>query len=76
MPRISPFDLENQPDPHGTPEYVPYVPGPRDMAWQNLYRQYQGQIDEQFAFLAFRTAPLVSASTMDAKIVTADMASA
>jgi hypothetical protein len=67
--------LETQPDPHGTPEYVPYVPGVRDLAWQDLYRQYRGQIDEQFGFLAYRTAPLVSASTMDAKIVTADMAS-
>jgi hypothetical protein len=67
--------LETQPDPHGTPEYVPYVPGVRDLAWQDLYRQYRGQIDEQFAFLAFRTAPLVSARTMDAKIVTADLAS-
>jgi hypothetical protein len=67
--------LETQPDPHGTPEYVPYVPGTRDMTWQDLYRQYRGQLDEQFGFLAFRTAPLVSSSTMDAKIVTADMAS-
>jgi hypothetical protein len=40
-----------------------------------LYRRYRGQIDEQFGFLAFRTAPLVSAGTMDAKIATADMAS-
>jgi hypothetical protein len=67
--------LETQPDAHGTPEYVPYVPAIRDLAWQNLYRQYRGQIDEQFGFLAYRTAPLVSSSTMDAKIVTADMAS-
>jgi hypothetical protein len=67
--------LETQPDPRGTPEYVPYVPAVRDLAWQDLYRQYRGQIDEQFGFLAFRTAPLVSARTMDAKIATADMAS-
>jgi hypothetical protein len=67
--------LETQPDPRGTPEYVPYVPEIRDLAWQDLYRQYRGQIDEQFGFLAFRTAPLVSAATMDAKIATADMAS-
>ena len=67
--------LETQPDPRGTPEYIPYVPAVRDLAWQDLYRQYRGQIDEQFAFLAFRTAPLVSSSTMDAKIATADMAS-
>jgi hypothetical protein len=45
------------------------------MAWQKLYNQYRGQIDEQFGFLAFRSAPLVAVSTMDAKVVTADMAS-
>ncbi len=67
-------NLEYLPDPRGEPEYVPYVPHPRDLAWQDLYRKYRGQIDEQFGFLAFRTAPLVSASTMDAKIATADMA--
>ena len=50
------------------------MPAVRDLAWQDLYRQHKGQIDEQFAFLAFRTAPLVSASTMDAKVITADMA--
>ena len=66
--------LENHPDPQGPPDYIPYVPAPRDLAWQDLYRKYRGQIDEQFAFLAFRTAPLVSASTMDAKVATADMA--
>jgi hypothetical protein len=67
--------LEYFPDPKGQPEYIPYVPGVRDLAWQDLYRKYHGQIDEQFGFLAFRTAPLVSASTMDAKIATAGMAS-
>jgi hypothetical protein len=65
---------EYLPDPHGPPEYVPYVPQSRDLAWQDLYRKYRGQIDEQFAYLAFRTAPLVSASTMDAKVITAEMA--
>jgi hypothetical protein len=66
--------LENHPDPKGGPDYIPYFPGIRDLAWQNLYQTHKGQIDEQFAFLAFRTAPLVSASTMDAKVATADMA--
>src|SRR5450432_3247581 len=65
---------EYLPDPQGQPEYVPYVPQPRDLAWQSLYSKYRGQIDEQFAYLAFRTAPLVSASTMDAKVITAEMA--
>ncbi len=67
--------LEDYIDPKGAPEYIPYVPAVRDLAWQNLYQSYKGKIDEQFAFLAFRTAPLVSASTMDAKIATSDMAS-
>ena len=67
--------LEYTPDPLGAPEYVPYVPAPRDLAWQQLYQKYQGNIDEQFAFLAFRSAPLVSGSTMDAKVASADMAS-
>ena len=40
-----------------------------------MYQEHKGSIDESFAFLAFRTAPLVSASTMDAKITTSEMAS-
>ena len=67
--------LEDYPDPKADPDYIPYSPGPRDLAWQALYEKYHGQIDEQFGFLAFRTAPLVSASTMDAKVATSDMAS-
>ncbi len=67
--------LEYKPDPKGAPEYVPYVPTERDLKWQALYKQHHGAIDEQFAFLAFRTAPLVSAAAMDAKVVTSDMAS-
>jgi hypothetical protein len=66
---------EYLPDPQGAPEYVPYVPAARDLAWQDLYQKHRGRIDEQFGFLAFRTAPLVSSSTMDGKIATADMAS-
>ena len=29
--------LENYPDPKGAPDYIPYVPELRDLAWQNLY---------------------------------------
>ena len=68
------INLEDLSDPKGPPEYAPYVPGPRDLAWLELYRKYRGRIDEQFGFLAFRTAPLVSNGAMDAKVVTADMA--
>jgi len=67
-------NLELEPDPHGAPSFSPYVPGVRDLAWMNLYAANKGQIDEQFAFKAFDGPPLVSASTMDAKIATADMA--
>ena len=67
--------LEENPDPNGAPTYVPYVPTNRDLKWQALYHEYKGKIDEQFGFMAFHTAPLVSATAMDAKVVTADMAS-
>ncbi len=67
-------NLEYHPDPQGAPSYIPYVPGTRDLAWMDLYGKYKGQIDEQFGFKAFDSAPLVSGSTMDAKIATADMA--
>jgi hypothetical protein len=68
------INLEYQPDPKGAPSYIPYWPGPRDLAWQDLYRKYKGQIDEQFGFLAFRTPPLVTMTTIDSKIATSDMA--
>jgi hypothetical protein len=67
--------LEESPDPNGAATYVPYVPTARDLKWQDLYHEYKGKIDEQFGFLAFDTAPLVSATAMDAKVATADMAS-
>ena len=67
-------NLEYVPDPQGPPRYVPYVPGKRDLAWMDLYQKYKGQIDSQFGFNAFDSAPLVASSTMDSKIVTADMA--
>ena len=67
-------NLEYHPDPQGEPSFIPYVPGPRDLAWMDLYQKSKGQIDEQFGFKAFDSAPLVSGSTMDAKIATADMA--
>src|SRR5262249_53169003 len=66
--------LETHPDPKAASVYVPFVPAIRDLAWNEFYGNYKGRIDEQFAFTAFRTAPLVSASTMDAKVITADMA--
>lgn len=66
--------LEYQPDPKGEPVHVPYEPASRDLKWQQLYGEYKGKIDEQFGFLAFRTPPLVTSSSMDAKIASAEMA--
>jgi len=66
--------LEYAPDPKGEPEDLPFVPASRDIKWQEMYRQYKGKMDEGFAALAFRTAPLVSSTTMDAKITNSDMA--
>ncbi len=66
--------LEYLPDPQGAPEYVPFVATGRDLEWQDLYRQYKGHIDEQFAFKAFDSAPLVSRTTMDAKVASSAMA--
>jgi hypothetical protein len=67
--------LEYAPDPKGAPQDLPFVPAIRDVKWQQMYQQYKGKIDEGFGFLAFRTAPLVSASTMDSKVTTSEMAS-
>jgi hypothetical protein len=67
--------LEETPDPNAPPAYIPYVPTDRDLKWQDLYREYKGKIDEQFGFMAYHTAPLVSATAMDAKVITSDMAS-
>lgn len=68
------LNLELNPDPHGQPAFIPYVPGIRDLAWTDLYTTFRGRIDEQFGFKAFDSAPLVATSTIDAKIATADMA--
>lgn len=66
--------LEYAPDPKGEPAHLPFVPASRDVKWQQLYEQYKGGIDEQFAFLAFRSAPLVTSSAFDAKLATKEMA--
>jgi Phospholipase B/Peptidase family M1 domain/Carbohydrate binding domain len=66
--------LEYAPDPKGAPQSLTFSPAPRDLAWQKLYEKYKGRIDEHFAFLAFRTAPLVSNAAIDAKVTTGAMA--
>jgi hypothetical protein len=67
--------LEYAPDPNGPPTHLPYVPSDRDVKWQELYQENKGRIDEHFAFLAFRTPPLVKPSAFDAKVTTGVMAS-
>jgi hypothetical protein len=66
--------LEYAPDPQGAPAHLPYVPSDRDLKWMELYGKYEGRIDQEFAFSAMRTPPLVTSSAMDAKVVTGDMA--
>ena len=36
-------NLEYLPDPKGAPQYIPYVPQIRDMAWQSLYARTKGK---------------------------------
>lgn len=67
--------LEYAPDPKGEPQALTFVPTQRDLKWQQLYRENKGNIDEHFAFTAFRTAPLVSDGAIDAKVATSQMAS-
>ena len=66
------LELEN--DPKRRPQHIPFVAGSRDLKWQEFYARYKGAIDEQFAFTAFRTAPLVSSSAFDAKVTSGEMA--
>ena len=35
--------LEYVPDPHGTPEDIPFVPASRDIKWQEMYQPVQRQ---------------------------------
>jgi hypothetical protein len=67
--------LEYLPDPNGKPEDTAFWPSIRDIRWREMYRQHKGNIDEQFAFLAYRSGPLVSTAAMDAKVATGEMAS-
>ncbi len=67
--------LEYAPDPKGKPESLTFSPSPRDVKWLELYDKFKGQIDEQFGFLAFRSAPLVTSVAFDSKITNSDLAS-
>ncbi len=61
-------------DPKGRARALFFVPYDRDLKWQDLYWQHKGRIDEEFAFRAFCTPPLVSSGSMDAKVTTSQMA--
>ncbi|HEY3739020.1 MAG TPA: C45 family autoproteolytic acyltransferase/hydrolase [Bryobacteraceae bacterium] len=66
--------LEYAPDPKARPESIPFVPAPRDVAWQQMFEKWKGRIDETFGFKAFTTPPLTSIGAMDVKIVTSELA--
>ena len=67
--------LEYLPDPQGAPEYVPFVPAVRDLAWRISTRRTKARSTSSSAFKAFDSAPLVAATTMDAKVTNSAMAS-
>lgn len=67
--------LETIPSAHGRPEVVVYRPSPRDITWLNIYRQYKGKIDEDFAYAAFTHPELAfKNASLDAKFTTTEMA--
>jgi hypothetical protein len=56
------------------PADLVWRPSIRDRAWQNLYAEHKGKINEDFARLAFSTPPLASYHSLDAKYITTDLA--
>jgi hypothetical protein len=66
--------LETLPAVNDRPADLVWHPSDRDLKWLELYRQNNGQIDEDFARRAFMTAPLCSAHALDAKYTSAALA--
>jgi hypothetical protein len=66
--------LEAKGDLAGRPASAVFRPSERDVKWLELYRKHKGNIDATFGHQAFSTAPLAAASSLDAKLTTADMA--
>jgi len=58
----------------GKPANMVWKPTDRDRKWLELYGKNKGKIDVEFGKLAYATAPLVSAITIDAKFTTSDLA--
>jgi hypothetical protein len=58
----------------GKPANMVWKPTDRDRKWLELYGKNKGKIDADFGKLAYATAPLVSAITLDAKFTTSDLA--
>lgn len=58
----------------GKPANMVWKPTDRDRKWLELYEKSKGKIDAEFGKLAYSTAPLVSAITIDAKFTTSDLA--
>jgi hypothetical protein len=56
------------------PADLVWRPSGRDRAWQKLYAEHMGKINEDFARLAFTTPPLASYHSLDAKFTTTDLA--
>jgi hypothetical protein len=51
-----------------------FVPSKRDALWLQLYDQFKGKIDAEFARRVLTTPALVAAPSVDAKYTTADLA--
>src|SRR5262249_3861398 len=66
--------LETIASTEGRPANVVFRPSDRDIAWQRLYQQHKGKIDQNFGKLAFTTPPIAAFPSLDAKFTTTDPA--
>jgi hypothetical protein len=66
--------LETLPGVEGRPASVVFRSSDRDRAWLKFYDAHKGSIDAEAGKLAFRTAPLAAAHSLDAKITTSALA--
>lgn len=56
------------------PANMIFYPHPRDVMWQQLFRDNRGKIDTNFGYKAFTTPPLASFTSCDAKFTTTALA--
>jgi len=66
--------LETVPALGGRPDNVVFHPSDRDRTWLELFDRKNKAIDVAFGFLAFTTAPLAAAHSLDAKFTTTALA--